>query len=116
MVLDRPTGVAAGIDGGAAIRSAVAPAQMMGLACVLVGLSQLPLSFLLADLVGSSLPLFVIGGGGWLLIAIGVNMLRGRSPSEVEWTDSARAEWFLAVFDVLLSLFVVAASLYTVLG
>lgn len=116
MVLDRPSGVPAGSDGGAAIRSAVAPGQLIGLACVLVGLSQLPLSFLVADLAGNSLPLFVIGGAGWLLVGIGLDMLRGRRPFEVRRTDSTGAEWLQAVFFVLLSLFVVAASLSTVLG
>jgi hypothetical protein len=66
---------------------------------VLVGASQLPLAFLFG---GQSWTPFVAGSGGWLLISIGVNHLRGRRALEFEWTGSERAAWLGSAWLFLL--------------
>lgn len=64
--------------------------RLNGLAALLIGVSQLPLAFVLADATGNDISLFIIGAGGWLLIGIGVNVFRGMEAFEVDWSES---EW-----------------------
>lgn len=91
-------------------RSIIHRNQLYGLTCLLVGMCQLPLAFVYADLPDQPLPLFVIGGGGWLLISAGVNLLQGEKAFQNGWTENERIEWLSAAGLVLLSLLVVAAT------
>lgn len=110
MNLDRLAGrpSVAGDDG--TIRESITRTQFHGLAAVLVGVGQLPLAFVLADLSDEYLSLFVIGSGGWLLIAIGINLLSGKEAFYNGWTDNERIEWFMAAGLFLLAIVVVVAS------
>lgn len=83
----------------------------MGVTCLLVGVAQLPLAFRVADLTGESTAMFVMGSGGWLLIGIGINLLRRRSAFEIGWTDSNRIAYLEAAFLIVLSILVVVAAL-----
>lgn len=95
------------------IRDRIDRAQLYGLACVLVGVSQLPLAFRLADHYVS---VFVVGSGGWLLIATGINLLQGREAFANEWTENERIAWLLAAVMVLFAIGVVAAAGYAILA
>lgn len=94
------------------LRGSVGQSQLAGIACVLIGVSQLPVAFVVGE---QPLVLFIIGSGGWLLIGIGVNIFRGREGSEV-WGNNERTSWLSAVWTLLFSLFVVVATGVVVLG
>lgn len=81
--------------------------QLTGLTTLLVGVSQLPLAFALAE---NHWALFVMGSGGWLLIGIGINLLQGREAFEIGWTDDDGIEWLVAAAMVGFALLVVAAA------
>jgi hypothetical protein len=88
------------------LRSSVGQSQLTGLACVLVGASQLPLAFVVSE---QSLVVFSMGSGGWLLISIGVNLLQGRDAFG-GWGNDEQTSWLTAVGTLLFSLFVVVAT------
>jgi hypothetical protein len=84
--------------------------QLMGLATVFIGLSQLPMAIILANVTGHDSSLFVVGAGGWLLIGIGVNLFRGMEAFESKWGKNERLEWLSVTVTVVLALAVVAVS------
>lgn len=92
------------------LRNAISRNKLYGLTSVLVGSSQLPLAFLLADLTNQSLAVFVIGSGGWLLIGLGINLLQGKRAFHTEWTDNERYRWLIAAVICLLAFVVVIAT------
>jgi len=92
---------------GSRLRDSVGQSQLVGLACVLIGASQLPLAFLVSE---QSLILFVMGCGGWLLISLGINLFRGNEAFESRWDSNERTAWLGAVCILLVGLFVVAAT------
>jgi hypothetical protein len=77
---------------------------------MLVGVSQLPLAFVLAELSDEYLSLFVIGSGGWLLIGIGINLITGKDAFYNGWTDNERIQWYMAAGLFLLAIVVVVSS------
>lgn len=91
-------------------------ARFIGLAVVLVGVSQLPIAFIAADATGHDGMLFVVGAGGWLLISIGVNLLRDRSAFDDGWTESERVEWLLAGVTFVSAVVIAVAAVFIVLS
>ncbi|MFC6723694.1 hypothetical protein ACFQE1_04710 [Halobium palmae] len=100
-------------SGESRLRDSIDQSQLTGLACVLVGASQLPLAFLVGE---QSLILFVMGCAGWMLIGLGVDLLRGKEAFETGWGESERIEWLSAAWVLLFALFVVAATAVVLLG
>jgi len=92
---------------GSRLRDSVGQSQLVGLACVLIGASQLPLAFLVSE---QSLVLFIMGSGGWLLISMGINLFLGNEAFESRWDSNERTAWLGAVCILLVGLFVVAAT------
>ena len=86
-------------DGEHSPRGLIDRKRLTGLAVVLIGISQVLLGLSgLAEsswsgLTESSWVIFVLGGGGWLLIGIGVNLLRGREAFDDGWIESRRVSW-----------------------
>lgn len=97
------------------LRDTISRDQLIGMACTLIGVSQLPLAFELAALSNQYTAMFVIGSAGWLLIGIGINLLLGRAPFQTDWTDNPRAEWILAAVLVGQAIVVVLAAGATLL-
>lgn len=95
------------------LRGLISQSQLIGLACVLIGASQLPLAFRVSE---QSLVLFIMGCAGWLLIGIGVNLFRGKEGFEVGWSENDRIAWLNAAWTLLLALLVVAATGVILLG
>lgn len=106
MVSNRLSRLLSSPDGESRLRGSAERSRLSGLACVLVGVSQLPLAFL----GERSLAPFVIGSGGWLLIGIGVNLAGGRGALDFEWTGSERAAWLGSAWHFAFGLLVVAAT------
>jgi hypothetical protein len=94
------------------LRGSVGQSQLTGLACVLIGASQLPLAFVVGE---QPLVFFVMGSGGWLLISIGVNLFRRRDALE-GWGNDEQTSWLSAVGTLLFSLFVVVATGVVLVG
>lgn len=74
---------------------------------MLIGVSQLPLAFLVSE---QSLVLFIMGCAGWLLIGIGVSLFRGKEGFEIDWNENDRIAWLNAAWTLLLALLIVAAT------
>lgn len=86
--------------------------RLVGVIPLLVGLSLLLLLF------STSLPfetdiVFVMGGGGWLLIGIGVNALSGKDPLQGGWGSKSLDQLF-TIIGVLAAIlmFVLTVSVY----
>ena len=95
-------------DGDHSLRSLLDRKRLTGLAVALIGASQVLLGT--SRLVGSSWSgftesawtIFVLGGGGWLLIGIGSNLFRGRAAFDDGWIERERVAWLhTAVMFVL---------------
>lgn len=95
------------------LRGSVGQSQLAGIACVLIGASQLPVAFVVSE---QSLVFFIMGSGGWLLIGIGVNLFRGKDAFELGWSNNKRISWLSAVWTLLFSLLVVGATGVVLLG
>lgn len=83
----------------------------MGVIPLLVGVSLLLL------LLSSPSPfktdiVFVMGGGGWLLIGIGVNALQGKDPLKGGW-DSETLDHLFTILGVLASILMLGIVLST---
>lgn len=98
------------IDNKLSLRDTISRNQLFGLTCLLIGISQLPLGFILADISNQSLSLFVSGSGGWLLISVGINLLRGKGAFQSVHPDNERIEWLIAALSFLLAMGVIAAT------
>jgi hypothetical protein len=96
--------------GDHSLRDSVNQDRLNGLAAIVVGVSQLPLAFMFADATGYESSLFVIGAGGILLSAIGVNVFRGMGPFEVDWSESKRVAWLSTIVTCLYAVVVVVAA------
>lgn len=107
MTDSRQSGVIDDDGGEQVLRNRIDEHQLAGIACVLVGVSQLPLAFVYAE---STPSLFVVGAGGWMLIGIGINLLQGRAAFEIEWADDETISWLIAAVLVVLSIGVVVAA------
>lgn len=103
------------VDGNRSFRDILNRNQLYGLTCLLIGMSQLPLAFILADLSNQPLSLLVIGAGGWLLIGVGINLLQGGGAFQNGWTNNERVEWLMAAVLLLFSIGIVAAAGITLL-
>lgn len=90
--------------------------RLAGFATVLVGLSQLPVAVLVADATGHDSLLLVIGGGGWLLVGIGVNILRGREAFETRRDGDGWWPWLSAIVTVIVAISVAVAAALLVLS
>ena len=101
---------AAVFDGNRSFDDLTNQSRLKGLAIVSIGISQLPLAFMLADVTGYNISIFVIGTGGWLLISIGVNVFRGKEVFEIGWSESEQVEWLSTVLMVIFAIAVVAAA------
>ncbi len=66
-----------------------------------------------SDVTTSFLPLFVLGGGGWALIGIGVNLFQGREAFDGGWIESERVMWVWTIWSFIFALGVVV---WTVVG
>lgn len=107
---NRSSGLGAVSSGGQSLRDVVNRDHLNGLATILIGVSQLPLAFVLADSTGEEISLFAIGAGGWLLIGIGVNVFRGREAFELDWSKSERAAWLNTIMTCIFAVVVAAAA------
>ena len=85
----------------------IGQSHLNGLACVLVGVSQLPLAFLVGE---QSLVLFIMGCAGLMLASIGVNLLRGKEPFDIHWSENERIAWLSTALNFFWALLVVAAT------
>jgi hypothetical protein len=101
-------------SGGHSLRDWVDQDRLNGLATILIGMSQLPMAFVLADSTGFEIPLFVIVVGSVVLIAIGVNVFRGMEAFEVEWSESERVAWLDTVMRCMFAIVVTAATFWIV--
>ena len=113
MVPDQAAGTES-TDSVPAIPSALTPDRVQGLACILVGASLVVLTFLTLDLPRQTYSLLVMGGAGWMLVAIGEQLLRDRERFGVWWSDSEQARWFGAAVWLGQSLLVVIAVVLVV--
>lgn len=104
---NRTHGVADDRSGERGLRDTIDEYRLAGLACVLVGVSQLPLAFIHAE---SNASLFVVGAGGWMLIGIGINLLQGRRAFEIRWTDNGTISWLIAAMLVVFAVLVFLAA------
>lgn len=104
---NRTHGVADDRTGERGLRDTIDEYRLAGLACVLVGVSQLPLAFIHGE---PTTTLFVVGGGGWMLIGIGLNLLQGRGAFEIRWTDNETISWLIAAMLVVFAVLVVVAA------
>lgn len=100
--------------GGHRFRDLINRDRLNGLAAIVIGISQLPMAFVLADSTGFDISLYVIGVGGILLIAIGVNVFRGMEAFEVEWSDRVWVAWLDTTIRCIFAI-VVAAGTYWIL-
>ena len=98
-------------SGSHSLRDLVNRNRLNGLATILIGVSQLPLAVMFADVTGYESSLFVIGCSGWLLIGVGVNVFRDRGPFELDWTESKRTAWLSTIVTCILAIVVAAAAL-----
>ena len=85
--------------------------HLNGLAAIVVGLSQLPLAFMFADATGYESSIYVVGGGGWMLIGVGINEFRGMEAFEIDWSASNRVAWYGTVLTCILAGVVAVAAL-----
>jgi hypothetical protein len=104
------TGFGGVSSGSHSLRDSVNRDHLNGLAAILVGVSQLPLAVMFADVTGYESSLFVIGAGGFLLIAIGVNVFRGMGPFEVDWIESERVTQLSMIINLVIAVVVAAAA------
>jgi hypothetical protein len=86
--------------------------RLNGLIAVLVGLNQLTV----AAMSENELALFIGGAGGWLLIAIGVSVFRGKEAFEIDWSESERVAWLITIMQLLLPLGVAAVAILFILA
>jgi hypothetical protein len=97
-------------SGGHSLRDLVNRERLNGLAAILVGVSQLPLAVMFADVTGYESSLFVIGAGGFLLMAIGANVFRGIGPFELDWTESERVARLSTIMTWIIAVAVAATA------
>jgi hypothetical protein len=103
-------------DDGRSLRDLADRNRLTGLATVLVGVSQLPIAFIAAESTGYDSLLFIVGASGWLLIGIGVNMLRGKEAFDDGWVDSERVEWLWTAVMFVIAVAVAAATVFLVIS
>lgn len=110
-VLDRSS------NGDRALRDLIVLQQVNGIVTLLLGVSQV--LFIMhfmgssePDVTTSSLPLFVLGGGGWALIGIGVNLFKGKEAFDGGWIESERVMW---VWTIGSFIFALGVAVWTVL-
>lgn len=82
--------------------------QITGFATVFVGICQLFIAFTVAGEQSSAL--FIMGGGGWLLIGIGGNLFRNMEPFENNWGVGERVEWLSTAALLIAAVAMVAAA------
>ncbi|MDG5761871.1 hypothetical protein QA600_21345 [Natronococcus sp. A-GB1] len=79
--------------------------RFAGVVAVVLGACQVALTF---TLNGSQL--LIVGSGGWLLVAIGLNLVRGRTALESDWNEGGEPGWIAVVLLMGLSIWVVVAT------
>lgn len=108
---NRVSGVTPTSDRDHSLRELIDRKQVDGLAIVLLGITQVLLATVSlmqsswSGITVSSWSTFVLGGGGWLLIGVGVSVFQGRVVFEPEsgWgIDNQRLAWIgtAAIFAV----------------
>ena len=107
---NRLSGFGAVSRGRSSLADVVSRNRLNGLAAIIIGLSQLPLAFMVADSTGYEISLFVIGAGGWLLVGIGVNVFRGMEAFEFDWSESNRVAWVSTIVTCLFATVVATAA------
>lgn len=109
------------LDRSHSFRGLIARNQLDGIAIVLVGITQvlLGLSGLgkssWSGLTETSWRFFVLGGGGWLLIGIGVTVFQGRVTFESgdRWgIQSERLAWLSTVVTFLITVGAAAGAVW----
>lgn len=85
-----------------------------GVISTCIGLSQLPVAYML--LPEHSPLAFVVGSGAWFLISIGINLLRDRAPFESDWHEDGAHGWFSLTVIALTTIAIVVSSVIGVLS
>lgn len=81
--------------------------QLFGVVAIVLGACQVALTF---TLDGSQL--LIVGSGGWLLIGIGSNLIRGRRVSYSDWNEDGKLGRVAIVGLTGFSIWVAATTAY----
>lgn len=108
-------------NGDRALRDLIELHQVYGIMTLLLGVSQVLfamhfMGFSEPGSTTSSLPLAVLGGGGWALIGIGVNLFQGRKAFDGGWIKSERVIWVWALVSVTFALGIAVWTVSVVLS
>lgn len=103
MIPDNATAARSGRLSGTISRT-----QLHGIVALLVGASQAAVALAFAGDLG--LLTFVVASGGWLLVAIGTNLLREGDAFRSDWNEDGELGWIAATLLVVIAVVVVVAA------
>jgi len=86
----------------------VSRTQLHGLVALFVGASQAAVA--LAFTADRAPATFVVGSGGWLLVAIGINLLREGDAFRSDWNEDGELGWIATTLLVVIAVVVVVAA------
>jgi hypothetical protein len=121
MSWNRESGITAASSDERGLGDLIDRQRLDGLAAILVGTSQVLLGMTgfgssgWSGLTMSSWSIFLLGGGGWLLIGIGINLFQGRGAFESGWglgLESERLVWLGTVTTFVIAVFFAAGAVW----
>jgi hypothetical protein len=100
-------------------RDLIDQSHVIGLSTMLIGTAQVLLGMAgLTSFSGFTVSYWssvFLGGGGWLLIGIGINVFRGRGAFDDPWIKSERVEWLFSAIMLIGAVGLTAGAVFTLL-